>query len=149
MDDQIEKPRNRLERMFQWAELPERKDIYTWKGTTKWGNHDLYPIDKSERTYGWMGYFAIWYGAHCHPFSAMLESWFSKQLLIFYRFAQGISISSVTIGSAYVAYGLTAGETLGAVLGGTILASMIAWSCARPGMDYHIGYVSETSTTGM
>jgi NCS1 family nucleobase:cation symporter-1 len=60
MEHEIEKPRNRIERMFQWAELPVREDIYTWKGTTKWGNHDLYPIDKSERTYGWMGYFAIW-----------------------------------------------------------------------------------------
>jgi hypothetical protein len=61
MDQETERPRSKLAKMFQWAELPERQDIYTWRGTTKWGNHDLYPIDPSERTYGALGYFAVWY----------------------------------------------------------------------------------------
>ena len=29
---------------LKWAELPARTDIHQNKGTTEWGNHDLYPI---------------------------------------------------------------------------------------------------------
>jgi NCS1 family nucleobase:cation symporter-1 len=111
-----EEHRGPLARMMRWAELPAREDIYTWKGTTKWGNHDLYPIDPKERTYGWLGFFAIWV-------------------------TNGVSISTITLGSSYIAVGLTAGQTIGAILIGTCVSSAIAFLAARPGMDYHVGYV--------
>jgi NCS1 family nucleobase:cation symporter-1 len=89
--------------------------VYTWRGTTDWGNHDLYPIDPKERTFGALGFFAIWA-------------------------TNGISVSTITLGSSYVAYGLSAGQTLGSILAGCVISSLIAFLCARPGMDYHIGY---------
>lgn len=52
------------------------------------GNHDLYPTPKKERTYRCMGLFAYW--VTC-----------------------GVSVSNFTIGNAYIAYGLNAGETIG------------------------------------
>ncbi|KAH8678280.1 permease for cytosine/purines, uracil, thiamine, allantoin-domain-containing protein [Xylariales sp. PMI_506] len=102
-------------RLFKWAELPERTDIYTWRGTTKWGNHDLYPIDEKERNFGWLGFWSIWV-------------------------MNGVSISTFTVGSSFIAYGLTAGETIGAVLIGACISGLISFLAARPGMDYHMGY---------
>ena len=112
-----EEQRGPIARMLKWAELPAREDIFTWKGTTKWGNHDLYPIDPKERTYGWLGFFAVWV-------------------------TNGVSVSTITLGSSYVAYGLTAGQTIGCILLGTCVAASISFLAARPGMDYHVGYVS-------
>lgn len=106
-----------LQKAFKWAELPERTDIYTWKGTTRWGNHDLYPIPEKEQTFGWMAFWSIW-------------------------IMNGVTISTFTLGSAYITYGLTAGQTIGGVLVGSCIASAVAFLCARPGMDYHLGYVS-------
>lgn len=103
--------------MFAWAELSPRQDIDTWKGTTKWGNHDLYPIDVSERTFGSMGFFALWI-TNC------------------------VSISTFTTGSAYIAYGLTAGQVIGGCLVGGCVSAAIASFAAFPGMDYNVGYVS-------
>jgi nucleobase:cation symporter-1, NCS1 family len=106
----------RLRRMFRWAELPERTDIYTWKGTTKWGNHDLYPIDPKERTFTWVSYVAIF-------------------------FTNGINISTITLGSAFIAYGLTAGQTIGGVFAGTCISAIVSLLSSQPGIDYHMGYV--------
>lgn len=106
-----------MSKYFRWAELPPRKDVYTYAGTTRWGNHDLYPIPKKERTYGWMGFFAYW--VTC-----------------------GVSVSNFTIGSAYIAYGLNAGETIGAVFLGACIAACNAYFCARPGQDQSLGYAS-------
>jgi NCS1 family nucleobase:cation symporter-1 len=105
-----------LRKWFAWAELPARDDIYTWKGTTKWGNHDLYPIDPKERTYGWLGFVAVWV-------------------------TNGVSVSTFTLGSSYIAYGLTAAECIGSILVGACISSFVAFLAARPGMDYHTGYV--------
>lgn len=49
-----------MSKYLRWAELPARKDVYTYAGTTSWGNHDLYPIPRKERTYGQMDYFVYW-----------------------------------------------------------------------------------------
>ena len=106
----------RLRRMFRWAELPERKDIYTYEGTTKWGNHDLYPIDPSERTFTWFSYWSIFV-------------------------TSGVNISTFTLGSSFITYGLTAGQTIGGVLLGTLISAVVSFLSSRPGMDYHMGYV--------
>lgn len=111
--------KSKLRRMFAWAELPARQDIYTWKGTTKWGNHDLYPIDPSERTFGSLSFFAIW-------------------------ITNTVSISTFTTGSSYIAYGLTAGQVIGGVLVGGCFSSLIAFFASRPGMDYNVGYVGRS-----
>ncbi|RDW77351.1 hypothetical protein BP6252_05404 [Coleophoma cylindrospora] len=104
-----------IKRLLKWAEVPAREDIFTWRGTTKWGNHDLYPIDPKEWTFGWLGFVAIWV-------------------------TNGVSVSTWTLGSSYIAYGLTAGETIGSILVGSCIASFVAFFAARPGMDYHVGY---------
>jgi nucleobase:cation symporter-1, NCS1 family len=106
--------------MFRWAELPERKDIYTYQGTTNWGNHDLYPIDPKERTFTWLSYWAIFV-------------------------TNGINISTVTLGSSFIAYGLTAGQTIGGVFAGTCISAIVSLLSSRPGIDYHMGYVRPTS----
>lgn len=54
----------------------------------------------------------------------------------------GVSVGTFTLGSAYIAVGLTAGQTLGAILGGCILSSIVGALCGKPGMDYNLGYVS-------
>jgi hypothetical protein len=74
-----------------------------------------------ERTYGWAGYFA-------------------------FISVTGVNITTFTLGSSYIAYGLTAGQTLGMVFLETFISGSIAFISARPGLDRNMGYVS--SDTG-
>ncbi|KEY68266.1 hypothetical protein S7711_07020 [Stachybotrys chartarum IBT 7711] len=104
-----------MSKFMKWAELPARTDIYQDRGTTKWGNHDLYPIVASERTYGTGAYILYW--VTC-----------------------GAGLSTFALGSSYVAVGLTAGEACGAILIGSTMASGIALLCGRPGAEKHLGY---------
>ncbi|RDW85993.1 hypothetical protein BP5796_04318 [Coleophoma crateriformis] len=101
--------------MFKWAEVKERSDIDTWKGTTKYGNHDLYPIVPSEKKFGYLAYFAFWVNS-------------------------GTAITTFTLGSSYIALGLNAGETIAACFVGALISSTIGYFGARPGQDYGIGY---------
>jgi NCS1 family nucleobase:cation symporter-1 len=113
-----------MSRYFRWAELPARQDIYQDRGTTKWGNHDLYPIVEEERTYGKGAYMLYWLTA-------------------------GAGLSTFALGSSYTAVGLTAGQACGAILIGTIITSAVAVLCGKAGADKHLGYVSEvTNRTG-
>ena len=105
-----------MSKYFRWLELPARDDIYTDRGTTKWGNHDLYPIVPKERTYG-RGTYLLYWVTCC------------------------LGLSTFAIGSSYIAVGLTAGEACGAVLIGGCLASMNALLCGRAGAEKHVGYV--------
>jgi NCS1 family nucleobase:cation symporter-1 len=93
---------------LEWAEVPARKDVYTYAGTTRWGNHDLYPIPKKERTYGILAYFAYW-------------------------ITTGVSVGTYTLGSTYIAVGLNVGETLGSILAGCIISASVGFFCGRPG----------------
>ncbi|RDW57166.1 hypothetical protein BP6252_13814 [Coleophoma cylindrospora] len=111
-----------MSRYFKWAELPARKDVYTYEGTTRWGNHDLYPIPLKERTYGVMGFYS-------------------------YYLVSGISISGYSIGSAYVAAGLSAQEAIGAVLVGCIFASLNACLGVQVGIDKSLGFTVATRAT--
>lgn len=105
---------------MKWAELPAREDLHysaNGHGTTKWGNHDLYPIVPKERTYGVSAYFLYWLTC-------------------------GAGLSTFALGSSYVSVGLTAGEACGAVLLGCTLTSLTAFLCGRPGAEKNLGYVS-------
>lgn len=70
---------------LKYIEVKKRDDAYASAGhATRWGNRDLYPIIKSERTYGWAAYYAYW-------------------------MTGGVCLSSWTLGSSLIGYGLTAG----------------------------------------
>jgi NCS1 family nucleobase:cation symporter-1 len=106
-----------MSKYFRWAELPAREDVYTHAGTTKWGNHDLYPIPKKERKLTWFSYFA-------------------------YVIICGVNITDYSLGSTYMAVGLTAAEAIGCIFAGSTIAGLISYVTARPGLDHGIGFVS-------
>jgi len=109
-----------MSRLLKWAELPARDDIYQDKGTTEWGNHDLYPIVEKERTYG-------------------------KGAFLLYWLTCGGGLSTFAIGSSYIAVGLTAGQAVGAVLIGSCISSAVALLCGRFGAEKNLGYVRISS----
>lgn len=51
-------------------------------------------------------------------------------------------MSNFSSASAYIALGLTAGETIGAVFLGACFSAATAIFAARPGQDHALGYVS-------
>ncbi|RDW92664.1 hypothetical protein BP5796_02058 [Coleophoma crateriformis] len=104
-----------MSKYFKWAELPPRTDVYTHAGTTTWGNHDLYPIPRKERTWGWLAY-------------------------VSYQIVVGVTISGYTLASTYIAVGLTVGQTMAAVLTGSIVSAIISYITCRPGLDHAIGF---------
>lgn len=55
------------------------------------------------------------------------------------RIAAAVNISAWTTGSANLANGLTAGETIGMILVGSILAGMISFICGEPGVSLASG----------
>jgi NCS1 family nucleobase:cation symporter-1 len=48
----------------------------------------------------------------------------------------GVSIGTFTLGSSYIAYGLSAGEVIGGVFVGSLISSWIAFFCARKHYPY-------------
>ncbi|KAN0117041.1 hypothetical protein V8E51_003018 [Hyaloscypha variabilis] len=78
---------DKVSKALKRAEVKNRNDIYNWKGTTKYGNRDLYPITPPEHTFGYLAYFAFWNNS-------------------------GTSITSFTPGSSYIAIDLNASETV-------------------------------------
>lgn len=107
-----------LSRILQGLEVKKRKDgVYEEYGTTRWGNRDLYPIVPSERTYTARAYFAYWVTT-C------------------------VCINAWTLGSSLIGYGLTAAQTMGAVVIGSVLAALMAVLCGQPGRNLHLGSVS-------
>ncbi|RDW73035.1 putative permease-2 [Coleophoma cylindrospora] len=104
-----------MSKYMKWAELPARTDVHQDKGTTDWGNHDLYPIAPKERTYGRGAFLLYW--TTC-----------------------GAGLSTFALGSSYIVYGLTAGQACGAVLIGSVLASMNSLLCGRVGAEKNLGY---------
>jgi NCS1 family nucleobase:cation symporter-1 len=111
-----------MAKYFRWAELPPRTDIDVWEGSTRWGNHDLYPIPKKERTYGVTGFYS-------------------------YLGANAISVFGFTSASAYVAAGLSVWETIGAIIIGGCIAAISTFFGARPGIDWSLGYTMMTRVT--
>lgn len=57
----------------------------------------------------------------------------------------GLTVSNFSSASAYIALGLTAGETIGAVFLGACFSAATAVVAARPGQDHALGYVSISS----
>jgi NCS1 family nucleobase:cation symporter-1 len=105
-----------IKEMLKWAEVKERKGVSSYGATTKYANHDIYPVTPQDHTFGYLAYVAFWVNS-------------------------GTAISTFTLGSSYIAIGLNAGETIGACLLGALLASAIGFFGARAGQDYSIGYV--------
>jgi NCS1 family nucleobase:cation symporter-1 len=106
-----------MSKLLKLAQLKPRDDVYSHMGTTKWGNHDLYPVPQKEKSFGWFAYLG-------------------------FMMCSGICVSNYTVGSAYIAVGLTAGETIGTVLAGSFIAGCLTFISSRPGLDHGIGYVS-------
>ncbi|RDW58497.1 hypothetical protein BP5796_12427 [Coleophoma crateriformis] len=104
-----------MSKYFKWAELPPREDVYTHVGTTRWGNHDLYPIPAKEKKFNWISYFC-------------------------YTIVCGVNITDYSLGSTYIALGLTATETIGCIIAASTVAGIISYVTARPGLDHGIGF---------
>jgi NCS1 family nucleobase:cation symporter-1 len=106
---------NFLTRALERLELPPRDDIDVWEGTTRWGNHDIYPIPKKERNYGTLGFYS-------------------------YFICSGVSIIGFTSASAYVAAGLGSWETVGAILLGSFIAGCNSFLGGQAGIDKKLGF---------
>lgn len=79
-----------LSEYFKWAEVKERDDIDVWEGTTKWGNHDIYPVPKKERNYGYMGLYA-YYALSCSK----------SQVFFFFRNSSETKICTQLLASSF------------------------------------------------
>lgn len=102
---------------LRWAELKLRDDDpYADAGITDWGNKDLYPVLEEEKTFGWFAFLG-------------------------FMTCSGVCVSNYSLGSSYIAVGLTAAETIGSILAGSFIAGCLTFIAARPGLDHGIGYV--------
>lgn len=114
-----------MTKYLSWAEVKAEDDVYASKGVTKWGNPDIYPTKKHERTFTSASYFLYWVTC-C------------------------MGLSTFSIGSSYISVGLSAGETLGAVLIGALLTSANGILCGKAGSEKHLGYtVSARASFGL
>jgi NCS1 family nucleobase:cation symporter-1 len=111
-----------ISQYFRWAELPPRDDIHVWEGTTRWGNHDLYPIPKKEKNYGVLGFYS-------------------------YYAISAISIYGFTSASAYVSAGLGVWDTVGAMLLGSCISSFNSYLGAQVGVEKGLGFTMMTRAT--
>lgn len=74
-----------LGRVLRALEVKHRVDSFADRGVTRWGNKDIYPVIKAEQTFIWSDFYAYW-------------------------MTSGISMSSWTLGSSLIGYGLTASQ---------------------------------------
>lgn len=66
------------------------------------------------------------------------------------RVAAGFNATAYSLGSSNIANGLSAGEAIGGVLIGSVLAGLVAVLCGEPGVLYHVGFPMQSrSTFGM
>ncbi|KAF2400573.1 hypothetical protein EJ06DRAFT_397208 [Trichodelitschia bisporula] len=85
------------------------------KSFNRWANRDLIPSPPEERNYTVRGYFGFWVAA-------------------------AVNISGWTLGSSNLANGLSAGEAIGMVFIGSVLAGLISFVSGEPGVKYHVGF---------
>lgn len=64
----------------------------------------------------------------------------AAQLLTFDRVAGGTNATAWALGAAAIANGLSAGEACGAVLIGSVIAGMVAFTCGEPGVSHAVSY---------
>ncbi|KAI1846696.1 hypothetical protein JX265_009001 [Neoarthrinium moseri] len=102
-------------KLLKRLEVKPTDDEYEAIETSRWGNKDVYPIPHDKRTYGWLSFYAYW--GTC-----------------------GICLSSWTIGSSLIGIGLTAGQACGAIVIGSVLASLSAYLSGGPGAIHYLGY---------
>ncbi|KAH7910774.1 permease for cytosine/purines, uracil, thiamine, allantoin-domain-containing protein [Hygrophoropsis aurantiaca] len=80
-----------------------------------WTNRDLIPMPRDRRTYKIWSYFIYW----C---------------------ITGLAISAYTTGSTLLAYGLTAPQAIGCLVGGALLVGILSVACGWMGERHHIGF---------
>jgi NCS1 family nucleobase:cation symporter-1 len=114
-----------MSKYFRWAEVKARDDIddvEAWEGTTRWGNHDIYPVPKKERNYGLLGFYTY--------------------------FAAGIiSVYGFTAASSYVSAGLGTWDTVGAICLGSCIAAVNAFLGSSVGIDTALGWTMMNRST--
>ncbi|RDW65004.1 hypothetical protein BP6252_10655 [Coleophoma cylindrospora] len=104
-----------LGKIVKAIEVKQKGEAYSAYPPSRWGNRDIFPIIKAERTYTWYDFYSYW-------------------------FVAGICLTSWTLGSSLIAIGLTAGQACGAVLVGGCLASLNAFLCGETGRQHYLGY---------
>ena len=104
-----------IKRLLEPLAVHHTDDAYASQGAHRWGNRDIYPIVKKERTYSTWAYFAYWATA-------------------------GICITSWTLGSSMIGIGLTAGQACGAVLAGSTFASILGFLAGQAGRTLFLRY---------
>lgn len=105
-----------MSRYFRWLEVKPKNQVYGEKGTTRWGNKDLYPIPVADQTWDAGAYFVYWV-------------------------TTSICVNAWTLGSSLIGYGLTAQQSMGAVVIGGVIAGIMAVLCGQVGRVLHLGYV--------
>lgn len=114
-----------MSKYFKWAEVRERDDLNSaeaFEGTTRWGNHDIYPVPLKERNYGILGFYSY--------------------------FACGaISVYGFTAASAFVSAGLGTWDTVGAICLGSCIAAFNGYLGSRIGIDTSLGFTIMTRAT--
>ena len=54
------------------------------------------------------------------------------------------------MGGSGITNGLNAGEAIGAMIIGSVVCSLVAWTCGEPGIKYHLGFpIMSRATFGM
>ncbi|KAH8892607.1 hypothetical protein GQ53DRAFT_840931 [Thozetella sp. PMI_491] len=98
--------------------LEVKHDIaqYAEVGASRWGNKDIYPVLPERRTYTAWSY-------------------------VTFCATAGICVTSWTLGSSMITVGLTAGESVGAVLIGSTLAGVLTYGSGMIGRKYHVGFM--------
>ncbi|EIM84155.1 uncharacterized protein STEHIDRAFT_123633 [Stereum hirsutum FP-91666 SS1] len=112
-----------FQRLLKRIEVPIDKDA-DYKNDN-WTNRDLIPMPAERRTYKIWSFFIYW----C---------------------ISGMCISAYTTGSTLLAYGLTAGQAIGALVIGAVATGFLSVACGWMGERHHIGFtVSSRFTWGM
>lgn len=103
-----------LHKTIRALEVKPEKGSYNNRAADRWGNHDIFPIPSEHRHYTARSYWALW-------------------------IVSGITAATWSFGSSLLASGLTAGQSVGAVIIGATFASTLAYVCGRPGIRMHLG----------
>ncbi|RFU32379.1 hypothetical protein B7463_g3981, partial [Scytalidium lignicola] len=118
-----EKTKKRIAYWAQKLECPVDDDANY--ENTYWCNRDLIPIPEDRRTWTWQGFAGYW-------------------------IITGANNSAWTAGSTLLALGLSVGQSMGVIVGGSLIISMIAVVAGWMGSHDHLGFtVMSRASWGM
>jgi len=110
-----------------FTSLQVREEGQDERSFNRWTNRDIIPVPPEERNYGPRGYFGFW---------CVKANYIGLEVtLIHERVAAAANSSAWSMGSANLANGLTAGETIGMVFLGSCLAGVMAFIGGEPGVS--------------